>query len=422
MAVPASAEMVRRKNSLLVLSALRQQGRLAHTELSAATGLASATVSAITADLERAGVIARSEQLSGTGRGRPRVLFEPRRGWFHAVVAVISSDAIQYSLVDYSGRLIDRFAAVREPSTLAPSPVPGLRGRELATMVADGLARLLSRSGLDSSAVHVVSISSKGLVDETGTRLVWSPALGTDEVDFAAQLPPAWRNALMVNNETRLVAEAVWSRQASARAGGRGVAALAALSLGHSIGLGIARAGDGGIPHVVAPNFGHMLHIPNGALCRCGASGCIEAYAGFYGILRMAFEVPADTLPAKFVPLAEIEKIAAMARSGHRMAGYAFRQAGIALGSGLSRLFSLHGHMPVHVTGPGVRFFDLLQGGLYEGLAGTHVARLGGMPEIRVETDEPGLVFEGHMGLALSRLDQDIVLTGLSGAPLSAQG
>src|SRR3546814_12418462 len=42
--------------------------------------------------------------------------------------------------------------------------------------------------------------------------------------------------------------------------------------------------------------FGHMLHIPGGAMCRCGARGCIEAYAGFYAVLRTAFEVPLDTV------------------------------------------------------------------------------------------------------------------------------
>lgn len=420
MSGPASAEMVRRKNSLLVLAALRRQGRLAHTEISAATGLASATVSAITADLERAGIIAKSEQLSGSGRGRPRVLFEPCRGVVHAAVVVISSDTIQYSLVDYTGRLIDRFNETREPLPAAPSGASGVQGRALAQAVASGIARLLLRSGLETGAVQVVSISSKGLVDQSGTRLVWSPALGSAEVDFAAALPQEWRSVLMVNNETRLVAEALWMRRMQEAGQGetlrRARPVLAALSLGHSIGLGIARPGIDDMPDVVAPNFGHMLHMTGGALCRCGARGCIEAYSGFYGILRTAFEVPVDTIPARFVPMAEIDKIATMARSGQRMAGYAFRQAGLALGSGLSRLFSLHGQMPVHVTGPGARHFDLLAAGINEGLAGTHVARMGGMPEIHVEADEQSLVFAGHMGLALSRIDQNIVLAGLSGS------
>ncbi|MGO8485078.1 ROK family protein, partial [Rhizobium leguminosarum] len=76
------------------------------------------------------------------------------------------------------------------------------------------------------------------------------------------------------------------------------------------------------------PAIGHVQHVPeigrryllaNGGLCRCGTRGCIEAYAGFYAILRSAFEVPLDTIPAKLVPVAELDKIAAKARQGHRV-------------------------------------------------------------------------------------------------------
>jgi len=149
--------------------------------------------------------------------------------------------------------------------------------------------------------------------------------------------------------------------------------------------------------------------MPNGGLCRCGARGCVEAYAGFYAILRAAFEVPMDTIPAKFVPVAEIDKIATRARQGNRMAQLAFRHAGAALGFGLSRLLSLHGPMPVFITGPGTRYQDLLQAGIEEGLAQTHVVRLGGMPTLTIVADEPSLVFEGHLNLAFSIVDQDII-------------
>ena len=126
-------------------------------------------------------------------------------------------------------------------------------------------------------------------------------------------------------------------------------------------------------------------------------------------MLRTAFEVPLDTIPAKIVPLPEVDKIAAQARQGQRMAGFAFRQAGVALGNGLSRLLSLHGHMPVFITGPGMRYYDLLARGVEEGLAQTHVVRLSGMPRLEVVADEPTLVFEGHLGLAFSIVDQDII-------------
>jgi hypothetical protein len=96
------------------------------------------------------------------------------------------------------------------------------------------------------------------------------------------------------------------------------------------------------------------------------------------------------------------------------MSAFAFRQAGIALGNGLSRLLSLTERMPVVITGQGTRYYDLLQQGIAEGLAQSHMVRMEGMPELRVELDEQMLVFEGHLNRALSVIDADIVRAGLT--------
>jgi predicted NBD/HSP70 family sugar kinase len=399
MLAKSSTELVRQQNSALVLSALRRHGRLAHTEISDATRLASATISAITAELERAGVIEKMEQQAATGRGRPRVLFSQRRNCGYLIIVIISSDSIQYSLVDYAGTLLDRFTEPRAQGGTAA----------FLDSISAALERVLARSRINPDEVLLISVSSKGLAHASEPVLIWSPVFGAQPVDFTAVLKGGWPAKVILNNETLLVAGALLEREAKKKDEGEPV--LAALSLGHSIGLGIGRRGTAAAPDISAPNFGHMLHIPKGALCRCEARGCIEAYAGFYAILRTAFEVPIDTIPAKFVPLAEIDKIAAQARQGNRRAQFAFRQAGVALGNGLSRLLSLHGHMPVFITGPGTRHQDLLQAGIEEGLFEAQVVRLGGMPVLTIAPDEPSLVFEGHLNLAFSIVDQDIILS-----------
>ena len=397
MLTKSSTELVRQQNSALVLATLRRMGPLSHTDISEHTGLASATVSAITAELERVAVIEKAEQQPTSGRGRPRVLFAQRRDSGFLIAVQISSDVVQYSLVDYSGRLIDRFEEARNH---------GVAGtRHFAEGFLDALARLIQRSRLEQSQVLAISISSKGTVDADGKRLLWSPVFGGEQIDFASLLQ-GWRAKVTLNNETLLVAQALGMRADSAQSGS--FRALAALSLGHSVGLGVARKDRFGELEVTAPNFGHMLHASNGCLCRCGSFGCIEATAGFYGILRAAFEVPPDTIPAKFVPLAEMDKIAASARAGNRMAGYAFRQAGIALGNGLSRLLSLYDRMPIFIAGPGTRYFDLLQRGVDEGLEQSHEVRLQGRPDISVIFDEQRLVFDGHLDRALTDMDHDI--------------
>ncbi|WFU07876.1 ROK family transcriptional regulator [Rhizobium sp. CB3090] len=403
MLAKSSTELVRQKNSVLVLTALRRHGPLAHTELSDFTRLSSATISVITTDLERAQIIEKAEQQAASGRGRPRVLFSQRRDCGYLIVVIISSDAVQYWLVDYAGRLIDRFTEERQQNVSGVgSFITGLR---------DALNRIVARSRLQRDKVLMISISSKGLVESSEPVLRWSPIFGREQIDFAAVLRDEWSAKVVLGNETLLVAAAVGREEENKK--GRDFRALAALSLGHSIGLGIVRRGEEGKHEISAPNFGHMLHMSGGGLCRCGSRGCIEAYAGFYAILRAAFDVPLDTIPAKFVPIAELDKIAASARQGSRRNILAFRQAGLALGIGLSRVLSLHESMPIAITGPGTRYYDLLLEGISEGLAESHVVRMEGMPELRVMADEPTLVFDGHLNRALAMMDEDIVRSGV---------
>lgn len=401
MLMKSGPEFVRMRNSIMVLTALRRNGPLSHTDLSDLTGLSSATVSAITAELERDCILEKMDNYSAPGRGRPRVSFSQRRDSGYIAAVRISSDQVQYSLVDYSGALMDRFT---ESRTVAGETVAAF-----IPAVSAALDRLAQRSHLPLAKILVLSISSKGLVDQFGPKLLWSPVFGSNVLDFSkvfSRLPHA---KIILSNETRLVAAALGRRLEKTE--NTGFRSAAALSLGHSIGLGLVRREADGSHHVIAPDFGHMLHAPQGGLCRCGSQGCIEASAGFYAILRAAFEVPADTIPAKFVPLAEMDKIAQSARHGNRAAEYAFRQAGVALGNGLSRVISLNERMPIIMTGPGIRFYDLLERGVSDGLTASRMIRLGGLPPITIADDEPELVFEGHLDLALSHIDHDIVMS-----------
>lgn len=392
-------EQLRRQNLVTVLSALRYAGAMSHTDLSSVTGMASATVTAVTADLERAGLIERQEQAASGGRGRPRVMFSRRRPYAHVVAVQISSDAVHYALADYNGTLIDRFSARRD---MQGNPA------DLLTELADAIKRLLSRSQLKAQDIAALSLSSKGIVDSAAGRLIWSPVLGDRQVEFAELLSELPEAELALSNETLLVTHAQAQRRLRG-AGREDFSGLVTLSLGHSIGLGIARLDVPGGLSVTAPNFGHMLNAVDDRLCRCGSRGCIEATAGFYGILRLAFQVPPNTIPARFVPLSEMEKIALSARQGTRMAQYAFRQAGLALGQGLSRVLSLYENMPVSIAGPGTRFYDLLAGGMEEGLLQSLHVRLNGLPRIEIEPDEASLIFDGHIDRALTAVDQRVV-------------
>jgi len=238
--------------------------------------------------------------------------------------------------------------------------------------------------------------------------LLWSPVFDDEQINFESLLKPEWTGRIYLTNETRFAAQAVAenARQATVQPQPR---KFATLSLDHSIGLGIAEEDTAGRVSSFAPPFGHMVHQPDGPVCRCGSRGCIEAYAGFYGILRTAFEVKEDSIPAKFIPFDEMNKIAERARAGDRMAQYAFRRAGEVIGIGISRLHSFLGTMPVTITGPGLEFFDLMSEGFEKNIESNLQVRLYSMPTLALNSDEPGLIFQGNVQASLADLDANIM-------------
>ena len=392
----ASTETLRRQNRALILAALRTLGPASHTDIAEWSGLSSATISTITADLEQEDILKRLPPESGTGRGRPRVLLKHNADWAYVVAVRVTSESVQYSLVDYAGVLKDRIEENR--------PKDELDASRFSKRFSDALDRLAKRSSLPNDKIAKISITSKGLVARGRPVLLWSAIFGDKPIDFEVLLRPNWKAEISLINETRFVAQAV-AEKMRAELGPDAPNSVSTLSLGHSIGLGLAGKEAEQRKFSAALSFGHMVHQPDGPLCRCGLRGCIEAYSGFYAILRKAFEVPENTIPAKFIPLEQMDHIASQARRGDRLAEYAFRQAGEVLGVGLSRLHSLYEPMPLTITGPGIRYLDLMLPSIKANIVNNLVVRFSDVPKITVRDDEEELVFQGNAQSCLADLD-----------------
>ena len=162
-----------------------------------------------------------------------------------------------------------------------------------------------------------------------------------------------------------------------------------------------------------------MNHLPDGARCRCGERGCIEAYAADYGVLRTAYGVPDQSLPAAAVPAAAYQELVHLGRTRRRNVLHAFNVAGRAIGFGLSRLMTIV--MPSHViiTGPGADAFELMQAEIDAALRASLVCRVHGLPRIMVQHDERELIFQGMLKNVLSALDEEF--SALSAAETRSQ-
>ena len=160
-----TTEGLRHHNRALVLQSLRRIGPSSHTEIAEVSGLASGTVSVITAELFEEGALFKQEQPPSKGRGRPRVLLTLNPEFARLAFIHIISGEVEYSLINYNNVLLDRFKVPRHHSETDAAA--------FGAQVRHDLFRLAERSGLAAEDIAHVSIATKGLVGGGGTKLMW---------------------------------------------------------------------------------------------------------------------------------------------------------------------------------------------------------------------------------------------------------
>ena len=394
----SDSDSVRRQNRGLVLGALRVQGPLSRTALAAATGLSHASITAITHDLIGQSIIAELEAVEKPDprmRGRPATLVGFNRSVGAAALFEVDVNRARLSLVDYGGVLIDRIENPITPTTFADTPP--------AVFLAERLRHLQARNVAEGARLRRVAISVQGILDRDGFGLKWSPIAHLAGKSFGRELAEAFDLPVTLHKRGRLLAEgARWLDPALHDASVATVFVGSTVAMGMTFRGQIMGRGDEG-----ATEFGHMNHVPNGALCRCGMRGCIEAYAADYGVLRTAYSVPETATPAPAVPAQQYEGLIARAETGERSAIHAFNQAGRAIGYGLSRMMAVFDPSHILIVGPGARAFGAMQAEIRAALASALVCRINGMPEIVAHRDEKEPIFKGLLMKTLNDIDQD---------------
>ncbi|QND51551.1 ROK family transcriptional regulator [Phyllobacterium sp. 628] len=405
----ARPDDVRRQNRRLVLGALRRHELLSRTDIVAQTGLSASTVSAITTALIAEGIISESRDgdVAAKSRGRPQVALTLNPEIATIATVELALNLVHTVLFNYKGQVICE--EIRRVPTLDATTDDLLRA--VSEMLDAVLANMPSNAG---KLMHI-SMGVQGVTDAASATMLWSPITPDSNVAFGETLSNRYGVSVSVANDCSMIAEALRWIDPDHYADD-----FAAILLSHGIGMGLYLKGKPflGVQSSGA-EFGHMLHEPNGALCRCGRHGCIEAYASDYAILRRTSGEDETAPPLQDVDAATFNDVANRARAGEGAEREAFRKAGQAIGSGLRSLFSLIDPVPIAFVGPGAGVFDLIETDLREIVSGT--TGWGGVPDlnIRCYPDEHPLILQGCMMTSLLHLDTQLFAPGdLRDAPL----
>ncbi len=328
--VPADHAGVRRHNLSLVLNLLHDNGARSRAQIATDTGLNKATVSSLVAELTARGLVREGGTLVAR-TGRPGTLVEIDGRGVVAIGVELNVDYVAVLSVDLAGRVqLRRQRAIDARASQADA-------RKAIRTLAGQAVRAAHKAG---AFVAGVTLAVPGVVDLASGTLRFAPNLGWRDVPLGPQLADALGGEVPVHvdNDCNLGA------LAELRVGGHtGVRDLVYLVGEMGVGAGVvidARVlrGRSGF----AGEVGHMVALPHGATCGCGAAGCFETVAGLGHLLRAAVpDVAEDLLASRLHPGQKVAVVAERARAGDPQALRALEDLGDWLGLGLSTLVNL---------------------------------------------------------------------------------
>lgn len=267
----ATVSSLRQRNRALVLTHIVQTGSTTRADLAAACGLSLASATNLVGDLIAEGLVHETGSIASRG-GRPITLIAPRPEGAYLIGADVGERGVAVELFDLAMTRVDREfrggRAEERPETIAHD-------------LDDALSALRERNPDAWASLAGVGLGLPGIV-ETGAdgrqtlyaqSLGWGPIAIDDLVHFDG--PVFAENGA----KTQAMAE-LWF--GAARGVGHALVAL----LGRGVGLGIVA--DGRLQHgsvSSASEWGHVKIERDGAACRCGGRGCVEAYLGADAIL-----------------------------------------------------------------------------------------------------------------------------------------
>lgn len=272
---------LRRENRSAILQRLYFDGPLSRLALGPATGLSSGSVSNVVADLVSEGLVeeAGSEESDG---GRPRTLLRIRKESGYMIGVDIGETRVRIELFDLA--LTELARAEKPLSTSGPRREDRYDVTVVVAHVRDGVAQVLRQAGIDAGQLLGVGVGVPGIVARAPHDgvTVHGQTIGWDAVPLerllreSVVLPPSV--PFFIDNGAKTLGQAeMWF------GAGRGASSAVVVLFGTGVGACVVsddlRSGR-------AIEWGHLTVRVRGRRCRCGALGCLEAYAGAEALLE----------------------------------------------------------------------------------------------------------------------------------------
>lgn len=328
-----------------VFEHVRATGRAARADVTRALGISAGSATTITADLIASGLLREVEDAPREqSRGRPPVALEVVPEARYVIGIKLSDDIHSVMLTDFAGLMI------------AEGTLPSTNARKTTGQVLDEIGNLmamvLAQAKMEITQISAVGIGVSGIADYRTGVIAWSPMLVDRDVDLAAAVTGRFALPAHVDNDANVLTLAeLWFGT------GRTMKDFAVVTIENGVGMGLVlnnrlfRGSRG-----MGLELGHTKVQLDGALCRCGQRGCLEAYLADYALAREAATALDHPTRPGTPPLAMLEMLYAQAKSGNMPARTIFKRAGRYLSVGLSNVVQLFDPDLIILSGERMRY------------------------------------------------------------------
>ncbi|MER7763528.1 ROK family transcriptional regulator, partial [Streptomyces sp. NPDC097619] len=272
---------LRRENRTAVLRRLYFDGPLSRFSLGPATGLSSGSVSNVVTELLAEGLVEEAGSVDSAG-GRPRTLLRVRADSGCMIGVDVGETRIRIELFDLALTELARTERPLDPA--GPRPYDRYEVSVVVGHIREGIAAVLEAAGVTPDRLLGVGVGVPGIIEHTAADgvVVHGQTIGWEAVPLERLLratgavPP--EVPYLIDNGAKTLGQAeMWF------GAGRGASDAVFVLFGSGVGACVITE-DTGPGRAI--EWGHLTVRVRGRRCRCGAQGCLEAYAGAEALLE----------------------------------------------------------------------------------------------------------------------------------------
>jgi predicted NBD/HSP70 family sugar kinase len=330
-----------------VFERVRAAGAIARIDLAKDLGVSPASVTTISAELMETGLIREVDSPrrdADAGRGRPPVSLGVNPEARHVAGLKLSDHFHSAVILDFAGNVVGRASLHRSRLRL--------HAEEVAAEAETVLLAALADAKLERTAIAAVGAGLPGMIQHDTGLVLWSPIISERNVDFGSTLTARLGAETRIDNDANLLTLAeLWFGI------GRGLSNFVMVTIERGVGMGLVLdnrlwRGAAGL----GMEFGHIKVQLDGALCRCGQRGCLEAYIADYALVREASTALDWEQRSAEEDMSLIEGLYAAAREGNEAARTIFQRAGRYLAVGLANIANLLDPPLIILSGERMRY------------------------------------------------------------------